>query len=206
MCMVVDITTSRSLAGDCYAFCRTFNLFQASGRTSNPSAKTTRAQAECPLWANSRHWSAIARTQICHCESKRSEKGHGENRRKNVCCCYGHVPNWLTDPNERHKKRHNCERKANNYDGAENSVHVLARYELACHRLNPSGLLVDLFRKRAFHTQFYHMRAVKASKKLLPSPTSRSRSEATPTGQCAATGGAKWPHFKSMLPCSPENP
>jgi len=32
-------------------------------------------------------------------------------------------------------------RKANNHGDAENSVHVLARYELVSHRLNPSGPL-----------------------------------------------------------------
>jgi hypothetical protein len=46
-----------------------------------------------------------------------------------------------TDPNESQKERHDCERKANNHDDAEISVHVLARYELVSHRLNPSGPL-----------------------------------------------------------------
>ena len=145
--------------------------------------------SECPLCANSGHWSAIARTLVRHRESERSEKGHGKNRCKNICRCYGHVPNWLTDQNESQKERHDCERKANNHDDAENSVHVLARYELASHRLNPSGPLGDLLRKRGFHTQFYHVGAVSASKKLLPSPTSRGRSEATPTWQGATIPG-----------------
>jgi hypothetical protein len=73
---------------------------------STPNSGHGRLAPECPLCANSGHCSAIARTLIGHRECERSEKGRGENRRKNICRCYGHVPNWLTDPNESQKERH----------------------------------------------------------------------------------------------------
>lgn len=122
------------------------------------------------LSADSGHWSAIARTLVGHRESERSEKGHGENRRKNICRCYGHIPNWLTGPNESHKERHDCERKANNHDDAEKCVHVRARYQLASHRLNPSGPLGYLANTASKNN--YITYAVNVSKKLLPSAMS----------------------------------
>jgi len=97
----------------------------------------TGTSAKC----HSGHWSAIARTLVGHRESERTEKGNGKNRRKNIRRCYGHISNGLTGPNESHKERHDCERKANNHDDAEKRVHVRARYQLARHRSNPSGPL-----------------------------------------------------------------
>ena len=63
-----------------------------------------------------------------------------------------------TDPNESQKERHDCERKANNHDDAEISVHVLARYELVSHRLNPSGSTRPHFRMNGVETLPVSMR------------------------------------------------
>jgi hypothetical protein len=75
-----------------------------------------------------------------HRESERCEKCHGENSGKSICRQSGGVPKWLPDPNERNRKRHDCQRKTDNHNYAENNEYVLARYKFGSHEHLPRAL------------------------------------------------------------------
>jgi hypothetical protein len=68
-------------------------------------------------------------------------KGYGENGGKSICRYSGRVPKWLPNPNERDSFRHDCQRKTNNHNCAENNDYILARYKFGSHELNPSVAL-----------------------------------------------------------------
>jgi hypothetical protein len=76
-------------------------------------------------------WSATTRRLLGHREGERSEKGYGEHGSKSVRHYYGRVPKWLPGPNERNRKRHDCQRQKNNHSCAENSSYILARNKFA---------------------------------------------------------------------------
>jgi hypothetical protein len=76
-----------------------------------------------------------------HRESERSEKGYGEYGGKSICRYSGRVPKWLPNPNERDRKCRDCQRKTNNHKYAEKNDHILARYKLGSHELNPAVTL-----------------------------------------------------------------
>jgi hypothetical protein len=91
-----------------------------------------------------------------HREYERSKKGYGENRGKSVGHCHGRVPKWLPNPNQRNRKRYDCQRKTNNHNCPENDDYILARYQFGRHAL---ALLRSVMNLRAHFTSRDYIRA-----------------------------------------------
>jgi hypothetical protein len=84
----------------------------------------------------------IARLVPGHRKRERCKKSYGKNEGKGISRCSGGIPNWLPNPNERDRSRHDCQRKTNNHNCAENNDYILARYKFGVHKLALSGILI----------------------------------------------------------------